>query len=660
MALTGSSQDIPLADVLQVGANNRQTCRIVVRAPSGDGALYLDGGELVHASCGAEVGVDAACQLLAEPDVSYRIELGAVAGRRTIDLPCTQVLLEAARRADEADANRMPTGPTRPALPRPVSVIGRRRIAGVIVRAAAAGVLLGVLIAGISLVARDRGDTPLMTSRAQPAAVPAAGSAAAIAAVADPEVPPRPLSAPPPVAPAASALAPTIAVRVLVDEQGIVRDARIYRSRLDLAAWEDAALDAVATWRFTPAQHAGAAVAAWVNVPVSFARAAPGPVRITVKGSDTIGGEHGVGTALAAAFEAVSPGAKVKWEGLGSATAFVGLLDGSADIGASSRPASPKEIAEAERIGVTLTEYVLGYDGIAVIVHPDAPVRQLTMAQPQDVFTGATGSWSSLGGRDRPIHRIGRPSYSGTHAFFRDKVLHGAEFAADTRAIEKSDDIVAAVAADPDAIAYVTAGRVTEAVRAVPIVAPGGVPVAASVETIRDGSYPIYRPLLLYVRGQPTTAAAALLRFCLSADGQRLVAKAGFVSSDVPEDVVAAPGADAAPSPHVALRVGFGAGTTTLARTARSALWQLAEELRDGDERIVLTGNADGVGGAGGNDALARRRADAVAAYLRRAGIAPERITVEASGADAPVATNRTRAGRDANRRVDVVVVPRR
>jgi outer membrane protein OmpA-like peptidoglycan-associated protein len=233
-------------------------------------------------------------------------------------------------------------------------------------------------------------------------------------------------------------------------------------------------------------------------------------------------------------------------------------------------------------------------------------------------------------------------------------VLHGADFAADTRAIESSDEIVAAVAKDRDAIAYVTVGRVTSAVRVVAIAAPGKAPVAPTPTTIRDGSYPIYRPLLLYVRGQPGATEAALVRFCLSPAGQQLVRESGFVPSDVPEDVVAGTGAAA---PRLALRVTFRAASATIDRDAKGSLWTLANELRETEDRVVLIGNADGVGASKGNARLAQRRAAAVADYLRRNGIAPTRITVDSSGADAPVASNATRAGRDANRRVDVIVV---
>src|SRR4051812_26127219 len=92
--------------------------------------------------------------------------------------------------------------------------------------------------------------------------------------------------------------------------------------------------------------------------------AAGEPHLVTVKGSDTIGGE--LGPALAKGFEALHPGVRVRWEALGSKTAFVGLFDGSADVGAASRPVNGDELAQATRLGVKLQELIIAYDGLSI------------------------------------------------------------------------------------------------------------------------------------------------------------------------------------------------------------------------------------------------------------------------------------------------------
>jgi len=85
------------------------------------------------------------------------------------------------------------------------------------------------------------------------------------------DVQPQVLAGHTPHAPDGSlAVMPAVVCRILVDEHGAVVDARIFRSRLDLASWEDAALEAVKLYRFTPGQRAGRPVRVWINLPVSF------------------------------------------------------------------------------------------------------------------------------------------------------------------------------------------------------------------------------------------------------------------------------------------------------------------------------------------------------------------------------------------------------
>ena len=117
---------------------------------------------------------------------------------------------------------------------------------------------------------------------------------------------------------------------------------------------------------------------------------------IVVKGSDTVGGE--LGPALAKGFEALHPGAHVRWEALGSKTAFGGIFDGSAQLGASSRPVSPAELAEATRLGIKLQELIIGYDGLSIIVNPMNPLPSLTMQQLSDLYSGNVQNWKELGG----------------------------------------------------------------------------------------------------------------------------------------------------------------------------------------------------------------------------------------------------------------------
>jgi phosphate transport system substrate-binding protein len=430
---------------------------------------------------------------------------------------------------------------------------------------------------------------------------------------------------------------------------------------------------------FATATFAVAAMAVLLAPPPGPAAAAATVVQ--VKGSDTIGGK--LGQDLARAYSARHPGVDVKWEALGSGTAFVGLLDGSAQLGAASRAVKENELAEAAKLGITLREFVIGYDGIAVVAHPANPVSSLTIAQLSDLFTGKLRNWSEVGGPDLPVRLISRPSYSGTFSFFRDKVLRRGndkgpeDYAAGTEFVEENGAILKQVAQERGAISYVGIGWVTPEVKVLGVAPKAGQPpVRASVATVRTGSYPIYRPLLMYSRGEPSGEARNLLAFVLSSEGQKLVAGNDFVPTDSPVTLAAEAGAAvpapagadrgaaparpaAAPAAPRVIRVQFPSGTE-LTAAAREALSGLVESMPPEGGRLLVVGHADVRGSRAVNARVSLARARAVARYLEQLGVPESAIQVEAHGSDEPVGTNTSGAGRGANRRVDVTILPPR
>lgn len=380
---------------------------------------------------------------------------------------------------------------------------------------------------------------------------------------------------------------------------------------------------------------------------------------IVVKGSDTVGGE--LGPALAKGFEALHPGAHVRWEALGSKTAFGGLFDGSAALGASSRPIAPAELAEATRLGIQLQELIIGYDGLSIIVHPSNPLASLTMAQLADLYGGKIESWKQLGGADRPVLLLARPPYSGTRAFFEEKALSiGGKraLASAAKIYEHNQEIVAEVARTPGAIGFVGVSSVNPSVRALPLAtAAGATPRMPDAAAVRDGSYPLYRPLYLYLRAGVGGLTAELARFVLSSAGQDIVQAIGFVRLERSAPLPSLGQTDKAAAPtRPPVRVFFLTGGAQLTRGSRAALERLTRSLAS-DERLLVVGHADGRGITAHNEELSRARAGLVADYLRDLGLDGGRIDVEGAGAEAPIATNETRAGRERNRRVEVFVV---
>jgi len=469
------------------------------------------------------------------------------------------------------------------------------------------------------------------------------------------------------------ALIPTVTVRLLVDATGAVRDAEIYRTRSGLEAFERAALRAVKDFRFEAARRDGRPVPVWVNWPVRFLEAGERPYVVHIKGSDTIGGS--LGPDLAQAFMDQNPDIAVTVEALGSSTAFVGLFDGTADVGASSRPVKPNELREAEQLGVKLREFVLGYDGIAIIVHPDNPVGSMTLTDAGRLFTGQIQDWSALGGTPGPVRLLSRPSYSGTHAFFKEKVLRGGrrrgreEFAPVTEFVERSESIAEAVAADEGAVGYVGFGWAADRDDLAPVAIAAGdgtQAVTPSIESIRTSEYPIARPLMFYTRGMPRGAVASFLRFVFSPEGQRIVSEHGFSPADAPLEIASdsglgdpsaqMEGAAGGPAPELH-RIYFGRGGRWIDDAARAELALVARHVLSSEKRALVMGHSDAEGEREANRELARERAEVVRDRLRELGVPAVRIETRVAADNQPIATNETVAGRRANRRVDVFLV---
>ena len=395
--------------------------------------------------------------------------------------------------------------------------------------------------------------------------------------------------------------------------------------------------------------------------------AADAHVDVTVKGSDTIGGE--LGPALAKGWEALHPGKHVVWQSLGSKTAFVGLFDGSADIGASSRPINGDELKQAGQLGVRFQEIVIAYDGLAVIVHPSNHTPSLTVAQLSELYAGHVANWKELGGDDVPVELIARPTYSGTRSFFDERALHrgdpnGTErLAAAAKTIETNEQIVPYVAAHAGAVAYVGLAALSKDVRVVPLaLIPGGPAKLPEPNDVRNGTYPLYRPLYLYSRATMSKDAAELMRFALTSSGQDIVAAVGFVRVDTAGEVrvtdrsidPAAVDTSAAPP----LRIFFKHSGTALSSDAKKMLIGFAASLST-TQRLLVVGHTDGKGNSAHDLSVSRARAEAVGAYLKTLSIDDTRVELKAAGATAPIASNDSNRGREQNRRVDIYILRR-
>ena len=251
------------------------------------------------------------------------------------------------------------------------------------------------------------------------------------------------------------------------------------------------------------------------------------------KGSDTI-----VNLALAWAekYQADHPDVRISVTGGGSGTGIASLINGTVDLANASRKIKDEEIDEARANGIEPVEHIIAGDAIAVIVHPDNPVSQLTLQQISDIYSGKIQNWSEVGGDDRPIVRLSRETNSGTHVYFLETVLRlGSKedktlFSMETLLLPSSEGIISEVRQNPNAIGYDGLGYVPHDVKKIAIAKSAGEPyVLPSVETVNDKSYPIARDLYMYTAGEPTGIIKAYLDWILSPEAQQIVLELGFV-----------------------------------------------------------------------------------------------------------------------------------
>jgi phosphate transport system substrate-binding protein len=245
--------------------------------------------------------------------------------------------------------------------------------------------------------------------------------------------------------------------------------------------------------------------------------------RLVIKGSDTLGAK--LVPQLAEQFKAEHPDATFDIAAEGSTTGFAALIDGTAQIGMSSRPAKPAEMAAAMAKGVTLKEAIVAYDGVAVIVNAANPIKGLTKKQVEQIFTGEVADWSGAGGSGGAISIYTRNTSSGTYSEFKELAMKKRDYAPSAQKMAGNEQIAAEVGKNPNGVGYVgLAYTKAEGIKVVPI--DGEMP---SVESVQKKTYPYARPTFFYTNGEPAGLVKAFVEFTLSAAGQKIVAGAGFV-----------------------------------------------------------------------------------------------------------------------------------
>lgn len=249
--------------------------------------------------------------------------------------------------------------------------------------------------------------------------------------------------------------------------------------------------------------------------------------KVVVDGSTTVGP---IAKAFAEYCKTHKPGLEISVSESGSGNGAKSLINGTCDIATMSRPMKDNELEAAEKKGVKPVQHTVAMDGLAVVVNPGNPVKELSSAQLRDIYTGKVTNWKDVGGPKLKIIVVGRDTNSGTYETFETKVLNKMEVVASAEIVGASGGVIQRVASTRGAIGYVGLGFTTSEVKILPV--DGILP---ATETVLANTYPIARPLFFYTNGTPKAESAVgeFVGLKDTAAGRDLVEAAGFVA--IPE-----------------------------------------------------------------------------------------------------------------------------
>lgn len=251
--------------------------------------------------------------------------------------------------------------------------------------------------------------------------------------------------------------------------------------------------------------------------------AAQGATTIVIDGSTTVGP---IAKAFAEYYMSLHTETNITVSESGSGNGAKSLINGTCDIADMSRFMKDKEFSAAIEKGVLPVAHVVAMDGIAIIVHPSNPARELTVDQARDIYLGKITSWKELGGPDKRIVAVSRDTNSGTYETFVKLVMKKQKMAAGIEYLGSNGAIRQKVQTTPAAIGYVGLGFVDRTVKPLEI---GG--VLPTRESVASGKYPIARPLFMFTNGYPKLGSHlhAFVTLHLSPQGQEIIEAIGFV-----------------------------------------------------------------------------------------------------------------------------------
>ncbi len=223
--------------------------------------------------------------------------------------------------------------------------------------------------------------------------------------------------------------------------------------------------------------------------------------------------------ALGESFMEANSGMTFTYNPTGSGSGIQAVSEGRCDIGLSSRALKDDEKASG------LKETIVALDGIAIIVNPQNPVKDLSLEQIAKIYTGEITNWKDVGGEDAEIVRIGREAGSGTRDGF-ESITDTKDACQYRQELTSTGDVITTVSQNPNAIGYASLASIKDSVKALTV---NG--VAPTEATVKDGTYLVQRPFVLVTKEGAALSETAqkFFDFATSADAASIISAAGAV-----------------------------------------------------------------------------------------------------------------------------------
>lgn len=246
-----------------------------------------------------------------------------------------------------------------------------------------------------------------------------------------------------------------------------------------------------------------------------------------VKGSETV---LPITQKTAEEFIKSHPRTNVTVTGGGSGVGISSLMNGTTEIAQTSRRIKFDERKKIKFDGNNLREVEVAYDALAVVVHPSNKISQLTREQLSGIFTGKIKNWKEVGGEDLRIIPYSRETSSGTYEFFKESVMKHKNFMSGIMSMPANGAVIQSVSQTKGAIAYVGLAYLSNRVKPLAVSYDSGKTfVKPTVQTAKNKTYPIVRPLYFYYLAKDEAKVKDFLDFLLSSEGQKIVEETGYV-----------------------------------------------------------------------------------------------------------------------------------